>query len=172
MILLRGVSFFVNAKWWWLWPALLLACQSALPPMSVTEKTLYQQAQKLAPQLQYHHVSYSSHSIIVLASYPPRHPHQIELLGQAMLDLVPLFSTATDSIMLSLHVIHDDMQPEQKHYITWSRQVWAQHQFDAQPPPITAYELATDYYVGDLVSGTLARQVNGISGYLPRKLGF
>ena len=71
---------------------------------------------------------------------------------------------------VSLHALYDPAAPQQRHSLTWSRVIWQEHPTHPTSPSVLAYEMATDYFIGELVTGELVRDMNGQKGYLPRQL--
>lgn len=137
---------------------LVVDTQLVLPKMDAREQAILAQIRKQKVRgLIYHHASLKDNDLIIIVSYPSWNKNQVELLGLAVLENAePIFTMPNDIAQFTLYTANGSKDPNKKHFITVTRDMWENPSATLSSGPIMAYETATTYYVGPQVSGRLS----------------
>lgn len=147
---------------------LLFSCidfkaQLLLPQMSEEERTILSKVQKQKVRgLVYHHASLKDDDLVVILSYPSWSKNQVELLGLAVLqNAQPIFTMPEKIDQFTFYMANGSNDPERKHFITVTREMWENPSVTLSSGAIMAYETAKTYFVGPRVTGNLSFLNNG-----------
>lgn len=141
--------------------------QLLLPQMTEEEQAILEEIRKQKVRgIVYHHASLKDDDLVVILSYPSWSKKQIELLGSAVLQNAQVIFTANENIeQFTFYMANGSNNPEHKHFITVTRNIWENPSVTLTSGPIMAYETAKTYFVGPRVSGKLSF-VNGAKEFI------
>lgn len=129
-----------------------------LPKMGDEERAILSEIRKQKVRgLVYHHASLKDNDLVIIVSYPSWSKNQVEIMGLAALENAePIFTMPEKIVQFTLYTANGSKDPEKKHFITVTRDMWENPSVTLSSGPVMAYETAKTYYVGPEVSGRLS----------------